>query len=76
MTKANIHEAKSQLSRLIRDALAGKEVVIAKDGRPVVRLVPIAGPRAPRQLGGWKGTFQMAEDFDATPPGFEEYMPR
>jgi prevent-host-death family protein len=75
VTKANIHEAKSQLSRLIRDALAGKDVVIARDGRPVVRLVPVAGSRAPRRLGGWKGTFRMAEDFDATPPGFKDYMP-
>jgi prevent-host-death family protein len=42
MIRANVHEAKSQLSKLIERAEAGEEVVIARNGRPVVRLVPLA----------------------------------
>ncbi|MCS6787133.1 MAG: type II toxin-antitoxin system prevent-host-death family antitoxin [Thiobacillaceae bacterium] len=48
--QVNMHEAKSQLSRLVRAALAGEEVIIAQHGVPVVRLVPV--PRTVR-TGGW-----------------------
>lgn len=75
MSQFSIHEAKTQLSRLIQRALAGEDVVIAKAGKPVVRLVPIEQKPAQRQLGGWKGIFRMAEDFDETPEGFEAYLP-
>lgn len=75
MSQSSIHEAKTQLSRLIQRALAGEEVIIAKAGKPVVRLVPIEQVPGQRQLGGWKGTFRMATDFDQTPEGFEEYLP-
>ena len=48
--KVNMLEAKNQLSRLVKDALAGKEVVIASNGEPMVRLVPVA---TQGKLGGW-----------------------
>ena len=48
--KVNMLEAKNQLSRLVKDALAGKEVVIASNGEPMVRLVPVASQG---KLGGW-----------------------
>ncbi len=55
MTKTvNVHEAKTHLSRLLEDAASGEDIVIAKAGRPVVRLVPIEQPPA-RQLGFMKG---------------------
>jgi prevent-host-death family protein len=59
----NMHEAKSSLSRLVEQVEAGTEVIIAKAGVPVARLVPIV--QKPRQLGGWTGKLRMAEDFDA-----------
>lgn len=76
MTQATIHEAKTHLSRLIQKALAGEEVIIAKAGKPVVRLVPIEPPAPPvRTFGGWKGKFWMAEDFDAELEDFADYVP-
>jgi prevent-host-death family protein len=68
MKTANIHEAKSQLSKLIERAMKGEEVVIANAGQPMVRLVPIRVDQGPRQGGQWKGRVRMAEDFDALPP--------
>lgn len=68
MTTANIHEAKSQLSKLIERAMKGEEVIIAKAGEPMVRLVPIRADHGPRQGGQWKGRVHMAEDFDTLPP--------
>ncbi len=67
MTIANIHEAKSQLSRLIEQAINGEEVIIARAGQPVVRLVPIQADASPRLGGQWKGRVRIAEDFDSLP---------
>ncbi len=65
MTIVNIHAAKTQLSRLIDAVAAGEEVIIARAGRPVARLVPIEPPqRAERQLGLLDGQFNIPEDFD------------
>jgi prevent-host-death family protein len=63
----NMHEAKTTLSRLVERALAGEEVVIAKDGKPLVKLVPIRVPEAPRRPGRLRGRLRMAPDFDHTP---------
>jgi prevent-host-death family protein len=60
----NMHEAKTELSRLVERALAGEEVVIARAGVPVVRLVPIVR-HGKRRLGQWAGQVTMADDFDA-----------
>jgi prevent-host-death family protein len=51
----NIHEAKTQLSRLLEQAALGREVVIAKAGRPVARLLPLESPAQVRQLGFMAG---------------------
>jgi prevent-host-death family protein len=68
MTKtANMHEAKSQLSKLVDAALAGEEVIIQRAGKPAVRLVPIAPPVVERKPGAWKGKVWIADDFDDTP---------
>ena len=63
----NMHEAKSSLSRLVEEAEAGEEIVLARAGKPVVRLVPIVATRR-RRLGRWKGKVEMSVDFDAPLP--------
>lgn len=63
----NVHEAKTNLSRLIERAEAGQEVVIARAGRPVAKLVPLRSRRSPRRLGLWRGKGWIARDFDETP---------
>jgi prevent-host-death family protein len=67
MKIANIHEAKTQLSKLVERALEGEEVIIARAGKPAVRLVPIRESDTPRKGGQWKGKVRVAEDFDELP---------
>ena len=62
----NIHEAKTHLSRLVERVEAGEEVVIARAGRPVARLVRFTRRTAPRTPGLWRGQVELAPDFDAT----------
>lgn len=64
----NIHEAKTHLSRLLAQVEAGGEVVIAKAGKPVARLVPVAGGRSGRELGVDRGRVVIGDDFDAPLP--------
>jgi len=61
----NIHEAKTHLSRLVERVEAGEEVVIARAGRPVARLVPYRHRTAPRVPGRWRDQITIAPDFDA-----------
>jgi prevent-host-death family protein len=64
MEIVNSYEAKTQLSKVIRRALAGERIVIAKAGRPLVELKPYEPPQ--RRVGGqWKGKVRIAGDFDA-----------
>jgi prevent-host-death family protein len=58
----NMHEAKSSLSRLVERALAGEDVVIARNGEPLVRLVPIPKKREPRVPGRYKGKIWISPD--------------
>ena len=67
MHQVNMHEAKSNLSALVEEVLAGGEVVIARAGKPLARLVPYSSLREPRKPGRWKGKLWVADDFDATP---------
>jgi prevent-host-death family protein len=67
MEVTNIHEAKSQLSKLVDRALKGEEVIIARAGKPMVRLVPVRDSESPRKGGQWKGKIRIAEDFDVLP---------
>ena len=60
----NIHEARTHLSRLIERVEAGEEVVIARAGRPVARLVAYKPRREPRVPGIWRGLVTIAPDFD------------
>jgi prevent-host-death family protein len=69
MKTVNVHEAKTQLSKLIAAAERGEDVIIAKAGKPVVRLVAVqsAAPQ-PRRGGFMKGQIWIAPDFDAPLP--------
>ncbi len=65
----NLHEAKTHLSRLVDRAAAGEEIVIARAGKPVARLVALRPARAPRVLGVAAGQpWSIADDFDVLPP--------
>ena len=68
-----VHEAKTHLSRLIRDCVAGEEIVICRRDEPVARLVPVEGTRPPRRLGLHCGLIEMAPDFDEPLDDFAEY---
>jgi prevent-host-death family protein len=69
----NVAEAKARLSDLVRKALVGEEVVIAKDHKPLVKLVPLT-PGGARIPGTAKGLVTIAPDFDQTPDDFADYM--
>jgi prevent-host-death family protein len=66
MQTVNVHEAKTQLSRLLALVEAGESIVIARHGKPVAQLVPVSG--APRQPGRLKGKIRIHADFDAPLP--------
>ncbi len=66
MEQINVHQAKTHLSRLLERVSEGEEIVIAKSGRPMAKLVPI--PSEPRRPGRLKGKIRIAEDFDAPLP--------
>ena len=61
----NIHEAKTHLSRLVERVEAGEELVIARAGRPVARLIPYRARREPRVPGLLKGQIKLAADWDS-----------
>lgn len=68
MRTVNMHEAKTHLSRLVDEASAGEEIVLAKAGKPVARLGPLAAHRKRRGLGVLAGRFTVPDDFDAPLP--------
>lgn len=68
MKTVNMHAAKTHLSRLVDEAAAGEEIVIAKAGKPMVRLVPVAPKRRRTGFGEMKGRIWIADDFDAPLP--------
>ncbi len=67
-TMVNVHDAKTHLSRLLDRAAAGEEIVVARAGRPVARLVALAADRPPRLPGRLRGKIFFADDFDVTAP--------
>lgn len=73
MSVVNIHEAKTQLSRLVDEAVRGGEVVIARANKPLVKLIPVEEARPPRRLGTAAGQVHIGDDFDEPLPDFEEY---
>jgi prevent-host-death family protein len=68
----NIHQAKTHLSRLLEQVLLGEEIVIAKAGRPIAKLVPLRSDKQPRTLGTAKEDFVVPADFNnPLPPAIE-----
>ena len=68
MSVINVYEAKTNLSKLIEQAAAGKDVVIARGGKPVARLTRLAEPARKLRFGVLKGKVKVAQDFDAPLP--------
>jgi prevent-host-death family protein len=60
----NLYTAKTHLSKLVDEAAAGSEIIIAKAGRAKARLVPLEKKRPPRKPGGWEGQVWVSDDFD------------
>lgn len=67
-TVSNLYEAKTNLSQLVDRAAAGEEIIIAKNGVPLARLVPLEVRAVPRAPGGWETGVMIADDFDAPLP--------
>lgn len=61
----NIHEAKTHLSRIVDEVVAGREIILAKAGRAVARIVPLEPKPRQKKLGGLKGKFTVPADFNA-----------
>lgn len=72
MKSVNLHYAKTHLSRLVDEAMAGEEVVIARAGTALVRLTPVEPLKAPRELGRDRGKIVIRDDFDEPMPELEE----
>ena len=64
----NLYEAKTRLSHLIDRAAKGEEILIAKAGVPLAKLVPLPKRKAKRKPGGWEGRVRISSDFDAPLP--------
>jgi len=72
MTLVNINEAKTHFSKFINQALQGEEIVITRDGVPLIKLVPFTEEITSRRRGQFKGLIKISENFDAPLP--EEYL--
>lgn len=72
MVIRNISQAKAELSALIEEVQKGNEVILAKAGKPIARLVAYSGPVRPRTPGAMSGEIWIAPDFDSLPPDMAE----
>ena len=68
MRKVNVHEAKTELSRLLEEVEGGERVIIARAGEPVAMLVPYKAASRRRRLGQFEGQAKIHDDFDELPP--------
>ncbi len=68
MKQINIHAAKTHLSTLVEQAASGEEIVIAKAGKPIARLVALEPTPGPRVPGSMRGKIRIGKDFDAPLP--------
>ena len=74
MIQVNIHEAKTTLSLLLQKVLKGEKVIIAKNNKPVAKLVPIEEFKEKRELGFAKDQIKLSDDFDEPIDDFKEYL--
>ena len=73
MAQFNIAEAKARFSELVERALAGDEVIVARDNKPLLKLVPLAANGRSRKPGSARGQVRMSKDFDEPLPDFDRY---
>lgn len=71
VTQVNVYEAKTHLSALLERVAAGEEIVIARAGKPVARLMPLEERVGRRRFGAWRGRVWLAPDFDELPEDLE-----
>jgi prevent-host-death family protein len=74
MYQVNIHQAKTNLSKLIKKVVNGEEVIIAKGNIPLAKLVRLNSPVPKRKLGSAKGSINISSDFDSPLEDFKEYI--
>jgi prevent-host-death family protein len=75
MTQVGMHEAKTKLSQLVERAEAGEDIVIARNGKPVARLVPVTSTASLASVRGvWRGRVRIADDFDELPDDLAEAL--
>jgi prevent-host-death family protein len=74
MTQVNIHEAKTNLSKLIEKVLNGEDVIIKKSNKPIVKLVMVDELKYKRKLGSAKGQVIIADNFDEPLEDFKDYQ--
>lgn len=74
MKKVNLYEAKTHLSALVSEALQGEEIVLARNGKPLVRLAPVEQRMPDDAFGIDRGLVTIAPDFDTTPADFADYV--
>jgi prevent-host-death family protein len=73
MAQFGMHEAKTKLSQLVERATAGEDIVIARNGKPVARLVPVTRANSIASVRGlWRGRVHIADDFDELPDDIAE----
>ncbi len=75
MTQFNIAQAKAHFSEIVQKAMLGEEVIIARDNKPILKLMPLVAPRGVRKPGSAKGqVLYISPDFDETPEHFKDYV--
>jgi len=75
MAQVGMHEAKTKLSQLVERAADGEEIVIARNGTPVARLVPVRQTSSLAAVhGAWRGRVRIADDFDELPDDIAEAL--
>ncbi len=74
MQSVNIHQAKTNLSKYLKDIQQGEEIIICNNGTPVAIIKPYVTMSGQRKLGSWKGKVKISDDFDNLPDAFKEYF--
>lgn len=70
----DLNQASTELREIVEEATRSGEVVLTRGGEVVAKVIPLRQPRAPRRPGSARGQVHMAEDFDATPEDFNDYL--
>lgn len=73
MITVDVNQAKQQLPKLIEHTISGDEVVITKGGKPIAKIVAVAGTKKKRKFGGAKDLIKLSDDFDKPLDDFQEY---